>query len=169
MKASVCMSILVVFLCVSGIACSQNGTRPEVKARPEARATLPPIDPETAAWNTLSGSTASYKEFHTAYPNSKRLSVVRADVDCTYSITMSLGSYGSGSASGGPLNITVSGHPEFSGDYQVESAAALGLGAEKTPDGTVQLNGSSFKNVELLVAQREGKPKIVAAIIPAQR
>ena len=125
----------------------------------------PSPDLELAAWARAKslGTPAAYLGFHRTYPNSARLKVLRADVDSSYSMTISMGSSGSGKASGGPVSIDVSGHPELSGGYDVETAAALGIGAKANADGNIVVDNRPIKNVELFIAQIGGKPRIVAA------
>jgi hypothetical protein len=122
-------------------------------------------DRESAAWKraTSNGSPTAYMDFHSAYPDSKRLTVLRADVDSSYSMSISMGSTGSGTATGGPVQIDVSGHPELSGGYEVETAMALGIGAKANSDGNIVMDNRPLKNVELFIARIGGKSRIVAA------
>jgi len=60
----------------------------------------------------------------------------------------------------------VSGHPEFSGGYDVETAAALGIGAKENENGNYVLNAWPLKSVELLIAKFNGNSRIVAANNP---
>lgn len=124
-----------------------------------------PSDAESAAWARAKskGTPAAYLAFYRAYPKSKRLTVLRADVDSSYSMSISVGGSRQGSASGGPITIEVSGHPELSGGYDIETAAALGIGAKADADGHIELDNEPLKNVELFIAQIGGKPRIVAA------
>ena len=78
-------------------------------------------------------------------------------------MSISMGSTGSGTATGGPVQIDVSGHPELSGGYEVETAMALGIGAKANSDGNIVMDNRPLKNVELFIARIGGKSRIVAA------
>jgi hypothetical protein len=78
-------------------------------------------------------------------------------------MSISMGSTGSGTASGGPISIEVAGHPELSGGYDLQTALALGIGAKADADGLIVVDTRPLKNVELFIAQIGGKPRIVAA------
>ena len=114
-------------------------------------ATVASADPEAAAWKsaTSSASPAAYMSFHKAYPNSTHLTVFRADVDMSTDLE-------------GNMHVTVSGNPDLAGDYIVNEAMSLGLGAKANADGNIVLNTEPLKDVELFVARIGGKSRIVA-------
>jgi hypothetical protein len=78
-------------------------------------------------------------------------------------MSISVNGAGYGTATGGPVQINVSGHPELSGGYDVKTAADLGIGAKVNADGYIVMDNRLLKNVELFIAQIGGKPRIVAA------
>jgi hypothetical protein len=119
-------------------------------------------DPESAAWKyaVSIGSPAAYISFHKAYPTSKFLAVLKADVESSSSYSYNVSG---GTGTQGPTEIRVGGHPELTGSYDLDAELALGIGAKVNPDGSVVSDNRPLTNVELFIAQINGHARIVAA------
>jgi hypothetical protein len=109
---------------------------------------------EAEAWKraTAHDELQAYIDFHKAYPNSKLLTVLTADVDF-------------GSARGG-IEIKVKGHRQLDGSYSTEQALQLGMGTKVNADGNVVMPNGLIKDVELYITQIGGEPRILATKLP---
>jgi hypothetical protein len=124
----------------------------------EARNGVESLDWDKTAVKGMT-ATSAYLDFHHKYPDSTRLTAVTADVDCSQIIQVHMNYGVSGEAYLESLNVTVTGHPELSGEYRPSEAGACSLIQCYTEqDGII----SKLHNAHLLVANVKGKTRIVA-------
>jgi hypothetical protein len=108
-------------------------------------------------------SPEQYVAFHHSHPLSRHLRAVKADVNTRYELSVSMTGLFEGVANQ-KIDIEVVGHPELSGDYDLAAAESLGLGTKVNESGVIEPEDQSLKNVELLVASTDAKPRIVAVV-----
>jgi len=154
------------FIVLVALSASAQSTAPSAPSKKgTSRAVSASAAGEAEAWKRARARDVpqAYTDFHKAYPSSKSLTLLTADVDSSFSIFVSANSSGTGSARGGPVEIEVKGHPELDGEYSTEYAVQLGIGAKVNSDGNIVMANGLLKDVELYIAQFGGKSRVVAA------
>jgi len=106
-------------------------------------------------------SPTQYLAFHHSHPLSRHLRVVKADVNTRYDLAVSMTGLFEGVADQ-RIHVDVVGYPELSSEFDLATAGSLGLGTKLNDAGTIVPEDQSLKNVELLVAKIDSKPRIVA-------